>query len=103
MADVFGVERAGDVRLVGAFDDGSAIGEDGDVVVGDVEAEHVLGARDGAHTIEAGGEFVEADLLRFKARSDLHRVAATKRDGGKRALAAEKVKLAVTAAGAALG
>ena len=58
-ADVLCLQRAGDGGVVGAGDDRAAVGEDGELVAVDGEAEEEGIARDGADAGEAGGEGVE--------------------------------------------
>ena len=96
-ADVAGVEAAGDADILGAFDDGAAIGEQGEFVGIEEEAKGELVAADGAEGGEAFGEGGEVE--RAVAFVDLDGVASAEADGGATG-AVEIDELAAAAGGA---
>ena len=88
MADVAGVESAGLVDVVGALDDGAAVGEDGELVAvgGELQQEAVVAYV--AVDLEMMGQFLEVEAGGAAVR-DLDGVAAAETDRVRALLAFE--------------
>src|SRR3569833_2020090 len=96
-SQIAGIDAAGDAGVGGAFDDGAAVGEYGDLVLAIVEAQREFVGAHLAEACEPGGEFrqIEGAL----ALGDLDGVASAEADG-RAAAVIEIDELALAARGA---
>src|SRR5881296_891052 len=78
-SDITSVETAGNADVVGALDDGAAVGEDGHLVRGAEEAQRVFIRAN--ITQRAQSLFESSQVDRVLAMVDLDRIAATEADG----------------------
>src|SRR5690348_11191521 len=91
IADVFGIDALRFSDVFSAADDGSTVGEHGQVVAADRRANEIFVATDGADCRQLGFDLVERQR-RAAGKTELNGIAAAKNRGMTAAFAAEPRK-----------